>query len=65
MSGEKNTSKKWKMTVLRKLLIYVNHTKISNIQNSNSLYRVRGEPDDDSMQTGWCLHTNNICTVLI
>ena len=22
-------------------------------------------PADDSMQTGWCLHTNNIYTVLI
>ena len=24
-----------------------------------------GGPDDDSIQTGWCLHTNNIYTVLI
>ena len=24
-----------------------------------------GGPADDSMQTGWCLHTNNIYTVLI
>ena len=24
-----------------------------------------GGPDDDGMQTGWCLHTNKIYTVLI
>ena len=44
----------------------VNHFKIQNIDIIPlKLLAKGGGADDDSMQTGWCLHTNIIYTVLI